>query len=136
VKASVTAVVFKIAANIVFIAALRAMGMDAFLGLALSTSLAAWVNFGWLAIGLRRRIGGFRGQRVVSTCLIMLALSALMAVVSDLAYGALERWLGGGGLIGEAARLGGAIVAGMAFVAAGLSMLGLPESRRIFRRSR
>jgi putative peptidoglycan lipid II flippase len=134
VKASVTAVVLKIGANFLLIALLTRLGIDAFLGLALSTSLAAWINFGWLAAGLRRRLGAFEGERVISSCLTMLVLSLLMAVVAGLTHGALAGAFGGGGWIGEAARLGAAIVAAVAFLAAGIYALDLPESRVIFRR--
>lgn len=136
VKASVSAVAIKIGASFAFIAILMRLGLDGFLGLALSTSLAAWINFCWLALALRRKLGSFREERVVSSCLKMVVLSAVMALVAGFAHGALERWIGGGGLLGEAGRLGVAIVAAVAFLAAGVYAFDLPESRLIFRRRR
>lgn len=49
-----------------------------FLGLALSTSLASWLNVLFLSYQLRRKIGGFQGYRVVSTAVKVTAAAVLM----------------------------------------------------------
>jgi len=136
VKASATAVGFKIAASFVLIALLPRMGLPAFLGLALSTSLAAWLNCAFLARGLRRRVGGLASFGVLSTCFKMAGLSALMGLAVSWAYSALELWLPGPGLVGEVGRLGVAILFGMAFLTAGIRVLDLPEGRLVFDRLR
>jgi putative peptidoglycan lipid II flippase len=137
VLGSVTAVSTKIGANFVLISILTRLGGDPFLGLALSTSLAAWINFGWLAVGLRRRVGALGDHGVMAASLKMLALSLVMGGACQLAHGAMERWLGGSGLAGDIARLGSAVLLGLALVAAGARALGLPETaalNRVFRR--
>ncbi|MHC4429826.1 MAG: murein biosynthesis integral membrane protein MurJ [Planctomycetota bacterium] len=129
VLASVASVAAKVATNFVLIFLLRRLAFDPFLGLALSTSLAAWVNAVWLGIGLRRRMGRLERHRLVSTHLKMLVLSILTGVLAALVHTGLERWTGGGGLLGDVARLGGAIACGVVCVAIGIRGLGLPEGR-------
>lgn len=134
VLASVTAVALKIGANFLFIFLLQQAGLDAFLGLALSTSLAAWINFGILAVALRRRLGPLRGEGLGSTAVKMAALSSVMGAACSLAHRALERGFGGGALAGELARLGGAMAVGVLVLSIGLSYLDLPELRLLRRR--
>lgn len=136
VVASAVAVASKIAANFALLALLPAVGLEPFLGLALSTSLAAWINFAWLARALRRRVGPFGGQAVVGTSLKLAALSALMGLACAALHAWLERALPGGGFPGQAARLAGAILAGFAIFAAGSAALDLPETARLWRRRR
>jgi putative peptidoglycan lipid II flippase len=130
------AVALKIAANFVLIALLRRLGLDPFLGLALSTSLAAWVNFVWLDAGLRRRVGRLEGHGVATTYLRVLLLSGVMAAGVALAHWILEQWAGGGGLAGEIARLGLTIALGIGTIAAGGRALDLPDVRELFARRR
>jgi putative peptidoglycan lipid II flippase len=136
VRASVSAIAVKIATNLGLIYVLQRVGWDPFLGLALSTSLAAWVNVGWLGLGLRRHMGRLAGHRLMETQVKMLALSLVTGATSALVHAALERWTGGGGWPGEAARLGAAIGGGMLCVALGIRAVDLPESRDLFSRSR
>jgi putative peptidoglycan lipid II flippase len=135
VIASATAVSFKIVANFLFIALLPRLGLDAFLGLALSTSLAAWLNFLLLGRALRGRVGSLARYAVVSTCLKMALLSILMGTAGVLLHRALESWLGGGAFVGEAARLAAAIVFSVAVLAVGVWALGLPEARALLERA-
>jgi len=132
VLASVGSIAIKIGANFVLVFLLRRAGLDPFLGLALATSLAAWINTIWLGIGLRGRIGSLRGQRVLSTFFKMLVLSTLMGAVVAQTHAALVRWGAGGGLVAEAARLGVSIAVGVVCVALGIRALGLPEGRQLF----
>jgi putative peptidoglycan lipid II flippase len=136
VLASAASVSAKIAASFLFIALFRRLGVDPFLGLALSTSLAAWINFGWLSFGIRKQLGSLRGERLVSTTLKMLALSALMGGLASWVHGAVEVRFGGGGLAGEIGRLGTAIACALAFLALGLRVLDLPETRGLLSRWR
>lgn len=131
VKASATAVAAKIGANFVLIALLTRWGGDPFLGLALSTSLAAWINATWLALALRRRIGSFAGEHVASTGVKMLAVSVAMGILCHIVQRGLEAWLPGGGLTGQALRLGTTIVVGMGFVLLATRLAGLDEWRRL-----
>ncbi len=134
VLGSVTSVSAKIAANFLFIAVLRRLDFDPFLGLALATSLAAWINFGWLSIGLRRRLGPMREYGVISTCLKMLVLSALMGIVVAWVHAALEPLIGGAGTAAQIGRLGISIASGVLFLLLGLRALKLPEARALLGR--
>ena len=84
-----------------------------------------------LALSLRRRIGAFRGYGVVSTCLKMFAVSAVMGVFCTGLHSWLERSFSGGGLAGEIARLATTIVAGMVVVVLGARALGVREARML-----
>lgn len=134
VQASVAAVSAKIAASFLFIALLREFGVDPFLGLALSTSLAAWINFGWLSARIRSHLGTLRGERILSTTLKMLLLSTLMGGLASWVHTVLEVRYGDGGLLGEIGRLGLAIAAALAFLLLGLRLMNLPEARVLFSR--
>jgi putative peptidoglycan lipid II flippase len=127
VIASAVSVTFKIAANFALLAALPRLGLDAFLGLALSTSLAAWINMALLTRGLRRHLGPLTGEGVVSQALRVAALAAAVGIVSGSAHLLLARTLGGGGLLGDIARLVAAIVVGILVTVAGAALLRLPE---------
>jgi putative peptidoglycan lipid II flippase len=133
VLGSVTAVTTKIGANFLLIWLLRRFDGDPFLGLALSTSLAAWINFTWLGFGLRRHLGSFRRLGIGSTYLKMLLISAPMGGACWL----LHRWLRtvgpDGGLAGEIVRLGLTIGSGLLIFAVGVRLARIPESRALFR---
>jgi putative peptidoglycan lipid II flippase len=132
---SAAAVGVKIAANFGLIAALGVFGIDPYLGLALSTSLAAWVNFGSLAFYMRKTIGSLSSEhRVFVPWLACLGVSILMALSCRVVHAALERWVGGGGLPGEAFRLFLAITVGLAFLLLTRRWSGWDELRRGLRR--
>jgi len=126
---SVCAVLIKICASFAFIALLRSYGIQPFLGLALSTSLAAWIQFSWLGFSLRRRFGSFRGEAVLLTTLKMLLISGVMAVAVHYLQRTLERnwppqsiWI----QIGEMAL---SIGCGLLIVAVGTHLMRIPEAR-------
>jgi putative peptidoglycan lipid II flippase len=126
VKASATAVAFKIATSFALIALFPVMGLEPFLGLALSTSLAAWINFALLSHGLKERIGGLAPASVVPTTLKVGGLSIAMGIVCHGFHGWLEGLVGGGGLFGEVLRLGAAIAVGLTIVIAGFYLMRIP----------
>jgi putative peptidoglycan lipid II flippase len=132
VLGSVLSVSVKIAANFLLIYLLRRYGGDPFLGLALSTSLAAWVNFIWLGRGLRRHLGSLAEQRVGATYVKMLLISVVAVSLKNLLHGWLERALLVGGLFGEILRLALTIAAGVGVFAIGVRLAGIPESRALF----
>jgi putative peptidoglycan lipid II flippase len=134
VLSSVAAVSAKIATSFAMIALLKRFGGDPFLGLAVSTSVAAWINFGLLERGLRRRVGRLTGESVGRTCWVMLAVSGIMGLACVATQAALERHLGGGGVPGQIVRLALTIALGVSIVALGLRVTGLPESHTLFRR--
>jgi len=110
--ASLTAVGINLALNLLLIGPLRFLGLD-HRGIALAASVAAFANLIQLAIGLRRRIGGFEGRRILGTL--------LRVIVATVVVGALL-WLGLAAL-GTHWRQG--LVTRLATVVAGL-VIGLP----------
>jgi putative peptidoglycan lipid II flippase len=131
VVASTSAVLAKLAANAAFVFALPRFGVSPFLGLALSTSVAAWTNFGILAWGLRERAGSIAGHGVVRSTCAMAAVSLLMGLGSASAFAGLLRWLPGGGVAGQIARLAVAVGVGVATTAGGALALRIPEARAV-----
>jgi len=136
VLASAVAVAVKIAASLAGIAWLARAGGDPFLALALSTALAAWVNFLVLGIGLRRRVGPLSGHGVSRTCAIMLGVSVGVAVGCGALHAALERALPGAGLVAQTIRVSISIAAGLALVAVAVRVARLPEGLALFARLR
>jgi putative peptidoglycan lipid II flippase len=133
VIASATAVGLKIAASLTLIVLLPRFGIDPFLGLALSTSLAAWTNFSLLAAGLRKKIGVLRGSNVLPLTCGLALVSAAMGYACYALHGALEALWSGGGLAGEIVRLGVAVAAGMAIFGVAVLAAGVPEARAAVR---
>jgi putative peptidoglycan lipid II flippase len=129
VIASSSAVVLKLAANGAFVFALPMMGVSPFLGLALSTSLAAWTNFGILAFGLRKRAGSIAGHGVLRATFGMVFVSLVMGLCCGGAHAALVVFVPGGGVAGEIARLAVAVAVGGATSLAGALALRVPEAR-------
>ena len=136
VVASVTAVSCKIAANFLFIWLLGRAGYPPFLGLALSTSLAAWINFGWLAVAVRRALGSFAGEGVVTTAFKMLGISVVMGLACEWLHGTIEGALPGYGVPGEIVRMAIVVAAGIALVGAGSMLLRVREADILWRRLR
>jgi putative peptidoglycan lipid II flippase len=135
VLASVTAVSVKIAANFALVALLGRLGLPPFLGLALSTSLAAWINFGWLGLALRRRTGSLRGHGVVRVCAQVLLLCALMSGATAGLHALLSQ-RGGTSFSVELLRVGLSVGMGIVVVGAGAWWLGIPEARGLLRGDR
>ncbi len=129
VAASSVAVAVKIVASFALLELLPNLGIPAFLGLAIATSLAAWVNLALLAAGLRRRIGSLRRHRVLATTLAVAVLSAVMGTACAALDAWLESRLPGGGTAGRIGRLLAVILTGVAITVAGARMLGIEEAR-------
>jgi len=131
VIASTTAVLTKLAANAAFVFALPALGINPFLGLALSTSLAAWTNFAILGYGLKRRAGSIAGHGVVRTTLLMAVVAAVMGVTSGGVHVLALRFAPGAGLMLEVLRVATAVAAGVLVAAGGAWIVRVPEARLI-----
>jgi len=136
VAASAIAVTLKVGASLTLIAALPALGIDAFLGLALSTSIAAWTNFAILSGGLRWRLGSLREFAVASTTLRVAAVSALMGVACHFVHRLLESALGRASLAAEIVSLGSTVAIGIAIFVVAVRMLRVPEAQLLWDRLR
>jgi putative peptidoglycan lipid II flippase len=130
VVASTLAVAAKLAANGAFVFALPRLGVNPFLGLALSTSVAAWTNFGILAWALRKRAGSIAGHGVLRASLTMVLVSVVTGLGCGGAHAALLHFAPGGGVAGEIARLAAAVGVGVATTMAGAIFLGVREARQ------
>jgi putative peptidoglycan lipid II flippase len=136
VLASAVSVGAKIGANFVLIALLRRLGMPTHLALALSTSLAAWLNFVQLGFGLRARVGPLSAHDVVPTTLRLVVLSAAVGGAAFGVYAGLVAALPGTGTALDLARLLLSAGAGVGVWAAGLAWMRLPEAEALWRRLR
>jgi putative peptidoglycan lipid II flippase len=123
VMVSVATVLFNAGLNIMLV---RAMG---YRGLALGTSIAALFNATLLLVLLRRRLAGLDGGRVVVSMLKIVIASGLMGAA---AFG-VETWLlavlPGNALVLQIVRLGAAIGAALAVLAAAAYLLRIKEFR-------
>ena len=128
VMASTAAVAAKLAANGAFVFALPMLGVNPFLGLALSTSVAAWTNFGILAWGLRKRAGSIAGHGVLRATLAMVGVSVLTGLCCGGTHAVLSHFTPGGGIAGEIGRLAVAVGVGIATTVGGALALHVPEA--------
>jgi putative peptidoglycan lipid II flippase len=131
VVASTLAVAAKLAANGVFVFTLPMLGVNPFLGLALSTSVAAWTNFGILAWGLRKRAGSIAGHGVMRASLSMVGVSVLTGLSCGTTHAALSHFAPGGGIAGEIGRLAVAVGVGLATTVGGALSLRVPEAHLV-----
>ncbi|MFJ6025487.1 murein biosynthesis integral membrane protein MurJ [Brevundimonas sp. NPDC092305] len=91
---AVSAVIFTVIIGSVLFFQLKAMGIDGVLGLAIATSLSAWVNVALLGGTLIRERAWSPSPRFLSRILRVLAASAVMAgalFAADVFYGLLSR---------------------------------------------
>jgi putative peptidoglycan lipid II flippase len=123
VRTSVTSVALKVAINFLLIIPMR------FLGLALATSVASWVNFALLLRQLNRATGGEMRRQSLAAYLRIAAASVLMGGAAELIYlGA--RWiLPGTGTLHLAVHLGFAMVGAMAVLLPLLGLFRVEEAR-------
>ncbi len=128
VVASAISVGIKIAANFALIALLPRLGIDSFLGLAISTSAAAWTNFALLSRGLHGSVGSLREHAVLPTTIKLGLIALVMGACCSLLHSAMELWLPGGGFWGDLLRLLGAVAFGILIAMWGASRLGIPEA--------
>jgi putative peptidoglycan lipid II flippase len=109
------------------VAALALTRVAGFRGLALATSLAALANGATLLLLLRRRLHGLEGRRIaVATVKVLIASLVMAAVAAEV-----ERWLTSvapdSRVTIQTMRLGSAIFAGLATLAATSKLLRIAE---------
>ena len=95
-------------------------------GLALSTSIAALVNFALLSGALRRKIGGIGGRGVGRTC-SKIALASVGVGGAALGAERLAAALLGTGRIADGSALAAAIASGLITLALASKLLRIPE---------
>jgi putative peptidoglycan lipid II flippase len=132
VASSAVAVGLKILVNLALLVLLPREQL--FMGLALTTSLAAWANLALLSIGLRRKAGSMRGLGVLPTAGRLALLSVVVGVASSATQAGLEHLGGAPGVWREIFRLLVSILAGTMVAGGGALALGVPEAEILFRR--
>jgi putative peptidoglycan lipid II flippase len=133
VLASATAVAFKIVTSLLLIRVLPGFGIPAFLGLAFSTSLAAWINFALLSRGLNKRLGSLAGHGLARTLFLLLLLALVMGGVCVVLYDLLASWIPGDGLLLQSLRLFPTVMIGGAIALGGAATMRIPEAQQILR---
>jgi len=131
VLGAAAAVVSKIGANFLFLALFPKFGLHPFLALATGTAVAAWVNFGVLHWGLRRRVGSLAEHGVMRMTIGMVLLSMFMFVAVSGTHVLLASLIPGSGLSLSALRLLAAIAVGIAIVSVGVVWSGSQEGAAI-----
>ena len=96
-------------------------------GIALSTSLVALANVGWMLGVLRRRLGGIDGMAVAATGVRTGIAGAVLALVSLGTLKAVGRVVGPAGFSGAAIPLAAALAAGAAAYLGVCAILGVRE---------
>jgi putative peptidoglycan lipid II flippase len=125
VRASVVTVGLKIALNFLLIIPLG------FLGLALATSAAAWLNFMLLARRFQRRTGAPWGLSELRAYLRIAAASLAMAGLALLAYHLMERLVDMKGTLGLILHLGPAIGTRIFTILPLMRLFGVREEREL-----
>jgi putative peptidoglycan lipid II flippase len=110
------------------VAALALMGPLAHEGLALASSIGAWVQLALLLVTARRRVGRIGGRALASSALRAGAASLPMAGWCLLA---LATWPAGAGRVAEALWLALAVVGGVGWYYAASWVLRMPERRAL-----
>lgn len=136
VVSSAISVASKIAANFALIALLPHLGLDPFLALALTTSMAAWINLGLLGLGTRRRLGPLAGLGVVPVTLKMAAVSVVLGLGAWGTHALLESAWPASGLAPEIVRLGAATAVGVGIALGGALLLRVDEAGALVARIR
>ena len=93
VKVSALTVALKIGLNFLFLYIFRLLGIPGYLGLPLSTSAAAMINFSFLGYNLSWRTGGFKGLGIGSVVMKMVMISAFMGLICNGFYRVLASFL-------------------------------------------
>jgi putative peptidoglycan lipid II flippase len=127
VRMSITTVVIKIAVNFLLIIPLG------FLGLALATTIASWLNFVLLARGFNKRTAALGRTGEFAVFLRIALASLIMGLIAFLALSA-ARWLVPmPGKLGLALHLGSAIAVGLAILLPLLRWFRVEEERELSR---
>jgi putative peptidoglycan lipid II flippase len=125
VRISICSVAAKIAANFLLIVPLG------FLGLALATAVASWLNFILLAWICSKRTGAQWSLGDLAVYSRIAAASLLMGLISLLAFQAGARFVPAGGTIGLAMHLGIAIAVAMVLILPLLRLFKIQEEREL-----
>jgi putative peptidoglycan lipid II flippase len=125
VRLSVATVAIKIAVNFILIVPLG------FLGLALATALASWLNFALLVRKFAQRTAMRWGLREFLPYVRIAGASVLMGFAALLSYAAAQAALPVRGTMGLSLHLGIAITVGMAILLPLLRLFGVEEEREL-----
>jgi putative peptidoglycan lipid II flippase len=125
VRLSVTTVAVKIAVNFILIVP---MG---FLGLALATGVASWLNFALLARSFLRRTGACWGKKELGAYLRIGLASAAMGSIALIVFRLAQVLVPWGGSLGLALRLGAAIVSAIVALLPLLRFFGVEEGKEL-----
>ena len=118
---SVLTVALNVGLNLVLV---RVMGYP---GLALGTSIAAWLNASVLLVLLHRRLGGIEGRRLAGSFARTFLAAGAMGAVVGAAEGMFGEIAAEGGLLIASLILAGEIALGLVVLAAAGRLLGIAE---------
>lgn len=116
------AIVFNIVLNIVLS---KYMG---YIGLAIATTIAAYIGLIIFLITLRKRIGSFDGKSILTTAIKSIIAAVIMGIITSICYNQLATVLGIG-LIGQVIKLGLSILVGVVVYAISIFILKVEETQ-------
>ena len=116
------AIVFNIVLNIVLS---KYMG---YIGLAIATTIAAYIGLVIFLVTLRKRIGSFDGKSILATAIKSIISAAIMGIVTSICYNQLANVLGVG-LISQVIHLGLSILVGVVVYAMSIFILKVEETQ-------
>ena len=116
------AIVFNIVLNIVLS---KYMG---YLGLAIATTIAAYIGLVIFLVTLRKRIGSFDGKSILATAIKSIISAAIMGIATSICYNQLANVLGVG-LISQVIHLGLSILVGVVVYSILILILKVEETQ-------
>lgn len=118
------AIIFNILLNIILS---RYMG---YIGLALATTIAAFIGLFLFIVSLQRKIGNFGIKKIIVTSLKSLIAATIMGIVTSICFNNLSIMLGSG-FINEVFTLGGSIIIGALIYGVTVAILKVDEAKYI-----
>lgn len=119
------AIVFNIVLNLILS---KYMG---YIGLAVATTIAAFIGLLLFIVSLQRKIGNFGIKKIISTSLKSLIAATIMGIVTSICFNKLSIILGSG-FIKEALTLGVSIIIGALVYGIIVTVLRVDEAKYIF----
>ena len=116
------AIVFNIVLNIVLS---KYMG---YLGLAIATTIAAYIGLVIFLVTLKKRIGSFDGKSILATAIKSIISAAIMGIATSICYNQLANVLGVG-LISQVIHLGLSILVGVVVYSILILILKVEETQ-------
>ncbi len=136
VKVSALSIGMKIGLNFLFLYLFSVLGLPVYLGLPLSTAMAAGMNFSLLGHILARKVGSFRNMGIGEVIIKMIVVSTFMGLFCNVLYGMLTSLFDTRSLLSDVTNLFIVIIAGILITFFSCWLLNVQEVKEFFSRKR